>query len=321
MAPRPYWKGYLKLSLVACPVSVYTATTTSERVSFRQINKQTGNRLRQQLVDDVTRDVVEGSDKGRGYEVDKGVYIQVDDEELEALEIESSHTIDIDSFVPRDQIDERYQDSTYYIAPNDQVGREAFAVIREAMRGKDMVALGRIVLAKRERVIALQPWDKGVLGTTLRYPYEVRNAADYFDEIPDVKIPKEMLQLAEHILETKAGEFDPSTFVDHFEEAVVDMLKKKQAGVTLPRQKAAAPASNVVNLMDALRKSVAAEKGSTKAAPAKKGKKGKPDDIRRQPEFKFPIEGGKAKQPKVTAAPAKTAAAPVAKAKPKRKSA
>jgi DNA end-binding protein Ku len=299
---------------VACPVSVYTATTTSERVSFRQINKQTGNRLRQQLVDEVTREVVEAPDKGRGYEADKGVYIQVEDEELEALEIESNHTIDIDSFVPRPQIDERYLDGTYYIAPNDQVGREAFAVIREAMRGKDMVALGRIVLAKRERVIALQPWDKGLLATTLRYPYEVRNADEYFDEIPDIKIPKEMLQLAEHILEGKAGDFDPSAFVDHYEAAVVEMLKHKQAGVPVTKHKAAAPPSNVVNLMDALRKSVAAEKGSAKAAPGKKGKKAKPDDLRRQPQFKFPIEGGKTKQPKVVAAP-------VGKTKPKRKSA
>src|SRR4051812_15823273 len=314
MASRPYWKGYLKLSLVACPVSVFTATTSSERVSFRQINKQTGNRLRQQLVDEVTRDVVDAADKGRGYEVDKNVYIQVEEEELEALEIESNHTIDIDSFVPRSQIDERYLDSTYYIAPNDQVGREAFAVIREAMRGKDMVGLGRIVLAKRERVIALQPWDKGLLATTLRYANEVRNAGEYFDEIPDTKIPKEMLQLAEHILETKTGDFDPETFVDHYEEAVVDMLKSKQAGVKLPKQKAAAPASNVVNLMDALRKSVAAEKGSAKGAPAKKAKKGKTDDLRRQPQFKFPIEGGRAKQ-------SKAAAAPATKAKPRRKSA
>jgi DNA end-binding protein Ku len=314
MAPRPYWKGYLKLSLVACPVSVFTATTTSERVSFRQINKQTGNRLRQQLVDEVTREVVDAADKGRGYEVDKGVYIQVEEDELESLEIESNHTIDIDSFVPRAQIDERYLDSTYYIAPNDQVGREAFGVIREAMRGKDMVALGRIVLSKRERVIALQPWEKGLLGTTLRYAYEVRNAGEYFDEIPDTKVPKEMMQLAEHILESKAGDFDPASFTDHYEEAVVEMLKQKQAGAPVRKQKTAAPASNVVNLMDALRKSVAAEKSPSKAGPAKKAKGKKQDDLRRQPQFKFPIEGGKAKQPKVVAAP-------VSKAKPKRKSA
>jgi DNA end-binding protein Ku len=319
VAPRPYWKGYLKLSLVACPIAVFTATTSSERVSFRQINKQTGNRLRQQLIDDVTREVVDAADKGRGYEVDKGVYIQVDEEELEALEIESNHTIDIDSFVPRSQIDERFLDNSYYIAPSDQVGREAFAVIRDAMRGKDVVALGRIVLAKRERVIALRPWEKGLLGTTLRYAYEVRNASEYFDEIPDVKIPKDMLQLAEHILEGKAADFDPAGFVDHYEEAVVEMLKHKQAGVRVQKQKAPAPASNVVNLMDALKRSIAAEKGAGKAAPAKKAKgksKVKQDDLRRQPEFKFAIAGGKPKQAKETAA-----ATAGSKARPKRKSA
>jgi DNA end-binding protein Ku len=315
MAPRPYWKGYLKLSLVACPVSVFSATTSGERVSFRQINRQTGNRLRQQLIDEVTREVVDAADKGRGYEADKNVYIQVEDDELEALEIESNHTIDIDRFVPREQIDERYHDSSYYIAPGDQVGVEAFAVIREAMRDKNMVGLGRIVLAKRERVIALQPWDKGLLGTTLRYAYEVRNSGEVFDEIPEIKIPKEMLGLAEHILESKAGEFDPETFVDRYEEAVVEMLKQKQAGVAVPKQKAAAPASNVVNLMDALKKSLAAEKSAPKEQGKKAKGKGKPADLQRQPQFKFPIEGGKAKQPKQAAAPAP------ARAKPKRKSA
>src|SRR6266478_6138886 len=237
MAPRPYWKGYLKLSLVACPVSVFTATTSSERVSFRQINKKTGNRLRQQLVDDETREVVDATDKVRGYEVDKGVYIQVDDEEIEALEVESNHTIDIDSFVPRSQIDERYHDSSYYIAPNDQVGREAFAVIREAMRGKDMVALGRVVLGKRERVIMLEPWDKGLIGTTLRYPYEIREAKEYFDDIPDLKVAPDMLKLADHILKSKATDFDPSQFVDHYEQALVEMLKKKRAGIAVSRRR------------------------------------------------------------------------------------
>jgi DNA end-binding protein Ku len=217
--------------------------------------------------------------------------------------------------VPRDQIDERYHDQSYYIAPSDQVGREAFAVIREAMRGKGVVALGRIVLAKRERVIALQPWDKGLLGTTLRYAYEVRNAGEVFDEIPDTKIPKEMLGLAEHILESKAGDFDPAAFVDHYEEAVVEMLKKKQAGVAVPKQKAAAPASNVVNLMDALRKSIAAEKTAPREQAKKLRGKGKSDDLRRQPQFKFPIEGGKAKQAKQATTPAP------AKAKAKRRSA
>src|SRR5579862_8576196 len=189
MAPgRPYWKGYLKLALVSCPIAVYTGTSSTERVSFRQINKKTGNRLRQQLVDEVTREPVESEDKGRGYEYAKGAYIHVDDDELDAVAVESNHTIDIDSFVPRDQIDERYLDSPYYITPNDQVGQDAFAVIREAMRGKGMVALARIVLAKREHVIMLEPWGKGLVATTLRYPYEIRDVKEYFDDIPDAKI-------------------------------------------------------------------------------------------------------------------------------------
>ena len=174
MAARAYWKGHLKLSLVSCPIAINPATSSSERVSFRQINKKTGNRLRQQLVDEETREPVEAEDKGRGYEVDKGVYIQVEDDEIEALQVESKHTIEIDSFVPAAQIDKRYYDSPYYIMPTDTVGQEAFAVIRDAMRGKGMVALGRIVLAKRERVIALEPYDKGLLGTTLRFSASIR---------------------------------------------------------------------------------------------------------------------------------------------------
>src|SRR5436190_927696 len=161
VAPRAYWKGYLKLSLVSCPIALSPAASSSERISFRQINKKTGNRLRQQLVDEETREPVEAENKGRGYEIDKGVYIEVDDDELEAIQVESRHTIDIDSFVPATQIDKRFYDSPYYIAPTDSVGQEAFAVIREAMRGKGMVALGRIVLAKHERVIAGKPNGKG----------------------------------------------------------------------------------------------------------------------------------------------------------------
>src|SRR3984885_6318157 len=228
---RAFWKGYLKLSLVSCPIALYTGTSATERVSFRQINKKTGNRLRQQLVDEVTREPVEGEDKGRGYEYSKNAYLPVDDDELEAIAIESTHTIEIDSFVPREQIDERYLDSPYYIRPDDQVGQDAFAVIREAMRDKGMVALARVVLAKRERVIMLQPWNKGLMGTTLRYPYEVRDSKEYFGDIPNVKVTPDMLKLAEHILESKEADFDPSQFVDHYEEAVVEMLKKKQAGI------------------------------------------------------------------------------------------
>jgi len=290
---RPYWKGYLKLSLVSCPIALYTATSAGERVAFRQINKKTGNRLRQQLVDDETREPVEAADKGRGYEVSKGVYVMIEDEELDAISIESSHTIDIDSFVPRAQIDERYLDSLYYLIPDDRVGQEAFAVIRDAMRGKDMVALARVVLSKRERVIMLQPWDKGLMGTTLRYPYEVRDAATYFEDLPEIKIPKEMLDLAEHILQTKTADFEPEAFTDHYEEALVELLREKQAGA--PAQKApsqpARPA-NVVNLFDALKRSLAEE---TKAAPAAKPKKPK-KRVEGQRELLLPIAGKGAKE-------------------------
>src|SRR5438067_10687056 len=194
--------------------------STSERIAFRQINKATANRLRQQLIDEETREPVDPEHKGRGYEVAKGQYLIVEDEELDAIEIASTHVIEIDSFVPRSQIDQRFFDTPYYVTPNEPVGQEAFAVIRDAMRGKAMVALGRLVLSKRERVVALEPYGKGLLGTTLRYPYEVRNATDYFCDLPDLTIAPDMLTLAQHILASKVAEFDPATFRDRYEEAL-----------------------------------------------------------------------------------------------------
>ena len=287
---RPYWKGYLRLSLVTCPIALYTASSSAERVSFRQVNKKTGNRLRQQLVDEVTREPVGNEDKGRGYEYSKNAYMLVDDDELDAIAVESTHTIEIDSFVPREQIDERYLDGPYYITPDDKVGQEAFGVIREAMRGKGMVALARVVLSKRERVIMLQPWDKGLMGTTLRYPYEIRDAKEYFDDIQNVKVAPDMLKLAEHILQSKKADFDPSQFVDHYEEAVVDMLKKKQAGIPAPRERSTARPQNVVNLIDALRRSVAQEKRVP--APSKKARK----RVAGQTEMLLPIAGKTGKE-------------------------
>src|ERR1700722_14005463 len=288
---RAFWKGYLKLSLVSCPIALYTGISATERVSFRQINKKTGNSLRQQLVDEVTREPVEGEAKGRGYEYAKNAYIPVDDDELDALAVESKHTIEIDSFVPREQIDERYLDSPYYITPDGQVGQDAFAVIREAMRGKGMVALGRVVLAKRERVIILEPWDKGLAATTLRYPYEIRNAKEYFDDIPDMKVEPDMLKLAQHILQSKATDFDPLRFVDTYEEAVVAMLKKKQAGLPVARERVTPGPQNAVNLMEALRLSMAQERKAT-AATSKKARK----RIGGQGEMLLPISGKKTKQ-------------------------
>ncbi len=191
--------------------------------------------------------------------------------------------------MPREQTDERYLDGPYYITPDGQVGQEAFAVIREAMRGKDMAALGRVVLSKRERVIMLEPWDKGLIATTLRYPYEIRDAKEYFDDIPDLTVEPEMLKLAEHILQSKATDFDPSQFVDHYEEAVAEMLKKKQAGIAVSRERVVSRPQNVLNIFDALRQSIAQEQAAS--ALSKKPHK----RVDRQGEMLLPIPGKKSK--------------------------
>jgi DNA end-binding protein Ku len=264
MAPRANWKGYLRLSLVSCPIALYPASSLSEKVSFNRLNRKTGNRLKQQNVDSETGEVVPREDTARGYEVAKGQYLIVEDEELDAVQIESTRTIDIDQFVPKTEIDERYIDSPYYIAPDGQVGQDAFAVIRDTISKLNMVALGRVLLTRREHVIALEPKGRGLLGLTLRYPYEVRDEASYFEDIPDLKLSKEMLDLATHIVNTKSGHFDPSQFQDRYENALIDLLKKKEAGEKIePAREAAAP--RVVNLMDALRASIDVEK---KKAPA-----------------------------------------------------
>ncbi len=265
MAPRAYWKGYLKLSLVSCPIALYPASSSSERVSFNRINSKTGNRLKQQMIDAESGEPVDREDIKRGYEYAKGQYITVEDEEIEKIKIESTHTIDIDRFVPRSEVDDRYLDSPYYIAPTDQVGQEAFSVIRDAMRDKKMVGLARVVLTRREHVVMLEPFDKGLLATTLRYAYEVRDHAEYFEDIPNLKLPAEMMKLAAHIVDTKADHFDPKKFEDHYETALVELLKTKEAGKpvqTIGEEKAA---PRVINLMDALRASI---KGDVKKPAA-----------------------------------------------------
>ena len=274
MAPRAYWKGYLKLSLVSCPIALYPATSSSERVSFNRINKKTGNRLKQQQVDAETGEPVEKEDIGRGYEIGKGQYLPVEDDEIEKIRIESTHTIEIDSFVPRSEIDDRYPDSPYYVAPTDQVGQEAFAVIRDAIREKGMVALGRVVVSRREYAVMLEAFEKGLLATTLRYGYEVREPSAYFEDIPDLKLPAEMKQLAAHILDTKASHFDPSKFVDHYETAVVELLRAKQAGRMVEAPKEEPAPQRVINLMDALRASIGAETKKKPAAASTKVRSG-----------------------------------------------
>src|SRR3979411_1088105 len=266
MAPRAYWKGSLKLSLVSCPVSLYPATTSVEKTHFHMINKETGNRLKQQMVDTETGDLVESDQKARGYELKKGEYVEIEKEELDAVQIESNHTIDIDSFVPEDEIDKRYLNHPYYIVPDGKAGIDAFAVIRDAMKDKDRVALARIVLTNREHIIAIEPLGKGLLGITLRYPYEVRDEHEYFDDIKNPKITKDMIELASHILATKAATFDPSKFKDEYETALKTLVKRKAAGKPVKNAEREAKPDNVISLMDALKQSL---KGKASAKPGR----------------------------------------------------
>jgi DNA end-binding protein Ku len=259
VAPRAYWKGYLKLSLVSCPIALFPATSEREKISFHQLHKQTGNRIKYKKVDAETGREVEADDIVKGYEVSKGDYIELEPEELDAIALESTRVIEIEKFVPKAEIDELYLNSPYYIVPEGEVGQQAFAVIREAIRKEGMVALGKVVFTSREHVIAIEPRDKGLMGVTLRYPYEVRNEKTYFDDIEDEKIPKDMLELASHIVDTKRGEFDPSTFEDRYEDALKALLRKKQKGEKIEPPKETRP-SNVIDLMEALRQSVSAEK-------------------------------------------------------------
>jgi DNA end-binding protein Ku len=272
VAPRAYWKGYLKLSLVSCPIALFPATSEREKISFHQLHKQTGNRIKYKKVDAETGREVEADDIVKGYEVSKGEYIELEPEELDAVALESTRVIDIDEFVPKTEIDELYLNSPYYIVPDGEVGQQAFAVIREAIRKEGMVALGKVVFTSREHVIAIEPRGKGLMGVTLHYPYEVRNEKTYFDDIEDEKIPKDMLELASHIVDTKRGEFDPSSFEDRYEDALKQLLRKKQKGEKIEPAKEAKP-SNVINLMEALRQSVSAEKkgGERRKRAARRG--------------------------------------------------
>ncbi len=266
MAVRAYWKGSLKLSLVSCPVLLYPASTSSDKTRFHMINRETGNRLKQQMVDAETGDVVENDQKGRGYELKKGEYVEIEKEELDAVQIESNHTIDIDSFVPKDEIDKRYLNHPYYIAPDGKAGVDAFAVIRDAMKDQDRVALARIVLTNREHIIAIEPFGKGLLGTTLRYPYELRDADEYFDDIKNPKISKDMVELASHILDTKAAHFDPSKFKDEYENALKALVRRKASGKPLKPSAREEKPDNVVSLMDALKQSLKGRAAAKRSA-------------------------------------------------------
>ncbi|WP_375762540.1 Ku protein [Bradyrhizobium sp. B025] len=309
MAPRANWKGFLRLSLVTCPVALYPATSESEKISFNQLNRQTGHRIKYLKVDADTGDEVPNEDIVKGYELDKGQYIEVTKDELEEIALESTRTIEIDEFVDKADIDPRYLIRPYYLRPDGKVGHDAFAVIRETIREMDKVAIGRVVLTNREHIIALEPMDKGLVGTLVRYPYEVRSEQEYFEDIQDVKLTKDMLDLARHIVNQKAGRFEPEKFEDHYESALVELINQKRAGKVI-RPKERPKGENVVDLMDALRKSVggAAAEVATSKKPARKPKKASAG----QKEMLMPIAGKK---------PAKEVAAKKPAAGARRKSA
>jgi DNA end-binding protein Ku len=291
MAPRANWKGFLRLSLVTCPVALYPATSDTEKVSFNQINRKTGHRIKYAKVDADTGEEVPSEDIIKGYKVDTDTYIEVSKEELEDIALESTHTIEIDEFVPKADIDSRYLIRPYYLVPDGKVGHDAFAVIRETARSMNKVAIGRVVLTNREHIIALEPLGKGLMGTLLRYPYEVRSEKEYFDDIQDVKVTKDMLDLAKHIVERKSGSFEPEKFEDHYESALTDLINRKRSGIRPTAKAAPKTGGNVINLMDALKRSLASERQAP--APAAKGKKPK-KRMEGQREMLLPISGKRA---------------------------
>src|SRR5436309_6874597 len=293
MAPRANWKGFLRLSLVTCPVALYPATSDTEKVSFNQINRKTGHRIKYLKVDAETGDEVTSEDIVKGYKVDTDTYIEVTKDELDDIALDSTHTIEIDEFVPKTDIDNRYLIRPYYLVPDGKVGHDAYAVIRETIRSMDKVAIGRVVLTNREHIIALEPLDKGLMGTLLRYPYEVRGEKEYFDDIQDVKITKDMLDLAKHIVEQKSGSFEPEQFEDRYEQALIELINQKRNGLKIPAKAAPKSGGNVINLMDALKRSLANEKQAAPAAKETVKAKGKKPRkaVAGQREMLLPISG------------------------------
>jgi DNA end-binding protein Ku len=272
MAPRASWKGHLRLSLVSCPVKLFPATSASERISFNQLHKDTHNRINMKPVDPELG-LVERSDLVRGYEYEDKQYIVIEDSDLEAVRIESNHTMNIEAFVDEREVDVLYQDAPYYLAPDGAMAEETFVVLREAMRKSGKLAIARLVMTSRERVVAIGARDKGMFVCTLRNPNEVRGTAEYFDTIPVGKPDAEMLDLAAKLIEQKVTAFDPKAYEDRYEVALMAMIREKLKGHK-PIIASAPERGNVINLMDALKASLGeakpAAKSKAKAEPAVK---------------------------------------------------
>ena len=268
MAPRASWKGYIKLSLVSCPVRIYPAISASERITFNQLHKDTHNRINMKPVDPELG-LVERSDLVKGYEYEDKQYVIIEDSDLEAVRIEANHTLNIEAFVDEADVDPIYQDTPYYLAPDGAMAEETFIVLREAMKKAGKLAVARLVLSSRERVVVIGPRDKGMMISTLRMPNEVRNTAAYFDEIPDQKADPEMLTLAEALIKQKVTDFDINKYEDRYETALREMIKEKLKGHK-PVIAAAPERGNVINLMDALKASLGQGKPPAESKPQAK---------------------------------------------------
>jgi DNA end-binding protein Ku len=273
MAYRPSWQGHLKLSLVTCPVALYTAINSGGDVHFNLINPKTNNRIKM-ITTDPDTGPIERSELVKGYEVSKGEYILLSNDEIASVKLESTKTIEIERFVAGDEIDRLYWDNPYFIAPDGKLAQEAFGVIRTAMEKSGQIALGRVVIGTRERILALEPRGKGILAYTIRTDAEVRKPDEIFAGINDKAADPEMISIAEKIIEQKEGPFDPGQFVDRYEEALKALIEDKKKGHK-PAKVAEPEATNVVDLMSALRASLSS-KGKTPASAEPKSKAAKP---------------------------------------------
>lgn len=273
MAPRASWKGFLKIAEISCPVSLFTATSTSDRIAFHTLNRATGHRVHRQFVDVDTGKQVGREEQVKGYEVESGEYVMLDPEEVASAVPDSDKTLAVSTFIGCNEIDDVYLDKPYYLAPADADAQEAFDQIREGMRRKQVAALAQTVLFRRVRTVLIRAHGQGLIATTLNFDYEVRSAQDAFNSVPDITIESEMLELAEHIIKTKRGKFDPSTFEDRYETALADVVEAKLEGRKIENSKKI-PQAKVIDLMAALRESAGASaktrrnKTKAKAAPA-----------------------------------------------------